>query len=226
MRLKTAVEEKLGKHPVTKKLMDDKRHRMAAFAVLSLIINMMYAFYNGALGLVHNSSWFGAACTYHLLLGTMKFGAVVSHRRGDMQKENIMMGCTGAMLSVLSIVLAAILCISLGQNPAAEYGTITMITIAAYTFTKMTMAVIRAVKQRHDSSPLLRAIRTIGYAEVAASVFSMQQSMLVSFGDYGEHVVILNMCTGISVCLFTLVLGILLIKRSISYGKIQTCSGK
>ena len=62
-----------------------------------------------------------------------------------------------------------------------RYDSILMITIATYTFYKITMAVVRAVKQRHDPSPLLAAIRSIGYAEVAASVLTMQRSMLVSF---------------------------------------------
>ncbi len=96
-----------------------------------------------------------------------------------------------------------------------RYDSILMITIATYTFYKITMAVVRAVKQRHDPSPLLAAIRSIGYAEVAASVLTMQRSMLVSFeGMAEEKIHLMNSLTGAVVCLFVLVLGIAMIIKS------------
>ena len=87
--------------------------------------------------------------------------------------------------------------------------------ISSITFYKITMAVVRAVKQRHAPSPLLAAIRSIGYAEVAASVLTMQRSMLVSFeGMAEEKIHLMNSLTGAVVCLFVLVLGIAMIIKS------------
>ena len=42
------------------------------------------------------------------------------------------------------------------------------------------MAIVKAVKQRKNSSPLLRAIRSIGYAEAAASL-SMRSKQRPTF---------------------------------------------
>ena len=115
--------------------------------------------------------------------------------------------------------MAAVNYISLSQNITAKYGEITMITIAAYTFYKITMAVIRAVRQRKNPSPLLAVIRTISYAEVAASVLTLQRSMLVSFGAIDSAKVrLMNALTGAGICLFVLMLGIFMTIRGIKKG--------
>lgn len=57
-------------------------------------------------------------------------------------------------------------------------------------------------------------IRTIGYADVAVSVLTLQRSMLASFGEMEEikaHT--MNALTGAVVCLFVFLLGIGLMYR-------------
>ena len=114
------------------------------------------------------------------------------------------------------MVLAGVIYISLSQNIASKYGEIVMITIATYTFYKITMMIIRAVKQRKNPSPLLSVIRNIGYAEVAASVLTLQRSMLVSFGEMDiADIRLMNIWTGSVVWLFVLLLGMIMIIRGI-----------
>ena len=57
------------------------------------------------------------------------------------------MGFSGILLIILGIVLAAVNYISLSQNIAAKHEETMMITIAAYTFCKIAMTVVKAVKQ-------------------------------------------------------------------------------
>ena len=129
--------------------------------------------------------------------------------------EFLVMKLSGILLSVLSIVLAGVVYISSSQNIATKHGEIMMITIATYTFYKITMAVIRAVKLRKNPAPLLRTIQNISCAEVAASVLTLQRSMLVSFDPMEqEQVRTMNAMTGAAVCLFVVVLGICMIIKS------------
>lgn len=122
----------------------------------------------------------------------------------------------GALLVLLSCVLAGANYLSLAQNIAAKHGKITMITIAAYTFYRITVVSMKAVKQRKTPSPLLAVIRTISYAEVAASLLTMQRSMLASFGESDAHYAkLLNSLTGGAVWLFVLVLGAILMMKGI-----------
>ena len=90
-----------------------------------------------------------------------------------------------------------------------------MITIAAYTFFKIIMAIVKAVKQHKNPSPLLAVIRNIGYAEAAASILTLQRSMLVSFGTMNNtEAHIMNILTGAADFLYVLIIGMFfLLKR-------------
>ena len=55
---------------------------------------------------------------------------------------------SGILLMMLSLILIAIIYISMSQNIVTKYNEITMITIATYTFTKITTAIVKAVKQK------------------------------------------------------------------------------
>lgn len=185
----------------------NRRSRAIALAVFNLILNLLYAFYNGILGIQAQSVLFGTSCVYYLLLSFMRFSVIFVERKKA--KETRAAQVIGILLVMLSMIFAVLLFFSLPQNNAAVYGTIPMITIATYTFTKITIAVIKAVKRRGNPSYLMRTLDRIRYAEIAVSLLTMQRSMLVSFGETPEEgIMILNIFTGTNVCLFILFLGI------------------
>ncbi|MEE1315465.1 MAG: hypothetical protein UHS49_06875 [Faecalimonas sp.] len=209
----------------------DRRYRTVAYAVFGLIFNLLYAFYNGAFGIRNHSIWFGASCVYYLVLATMRFLVVTGNQTTNVKKEYAVMRFTGVWFCVLSIVLSVIIYISLTQNVATKYGEITMLTIATYTFTKITMAIVKTAKYRKKNSPLMRVIQNIRYAEITVSIFTMQCSMLVSFGDMeAKRALIFNMCTGSAVCLFAFGLGIVMMieskKGERKYGEVKVSKGK
>lgn len=205
----------LIKTEVGQKIVYNQRYRTVLSAAIAFVCNLCYALYHGILGLLNLSLWFMAMCIFYGILATMRFFAVLCERRRKNkgrsleQAEALVMRQSGILLVVLSIVLAVVIYITLSQNLATKYDEIIMITIAAYTFYKITMVTIKAVKQHKNSSLLLRAIRSISYAEVAASVLTLQRSMLASFGEMDQQQVQL-MCslTGAAACLFILLLGI------------------
>ncbi len=205
---------RVDKQGFLQRLQIDVKYRTATLSVLRLIFNLLYAFYNGALGLATGSVWFITSCVYHLILSATRFAAVNFHKKSRRQEIGAML-FSGAMLAVLSTVLCVMLYISLTQNIASKYGTITMLTITTYTFTKLMVAIVKAKKHIRDKSPLRLSVRVIRWAEIAVSVFTMQKSMLVSFGEIvTRDAYILNAFTGSAMCLFTLWLGIYLIKKS------------
>ncbi len=209
--------------------MEDVRYRTVLTAVCGFAVNLLYALYNGVVGYLTGAYWFCAMCVYHIILGIMRFAALLSERKNHPRKEYAAAGLIGVLLSLLSIVLSGVVYICVSKDVSVKYGTITMITIAAYTFCKITMAVIRAVKYRRENSPILSAIRFIGYAEISVSVLTMQMSMLVSFqeGMTAQDIFLFNLLTGIGVCLFTLALGIIMIKKGVGKnGAIKNRKGK
>ena len=87
-----------------------------------------------------------------------------------------------------------------------------MVTIATYTFTKITIAIIGMVKVKRSASSVLKALRNISLADACVSIYTMQRSMLVSFpGMEASEILLLNIFTGTAVWIVVLILGINLI---------------
>ncbi len=184
-------------------------------AVISLVCNLIFAFYNGILGARSSSLIFVASAVYYLMLCVMRFLAVMLHRRRSREADRRAAGIIGVMLIALSLAFQAMVIISMKFQTAARYGTVPMITIATFTFVKITTAVITALRCRRSHAGFLKAVNAIRYAEVAVSLLTMQQSMLVSFGDGNDpSSVVLNACTGAGVCIFIVTLGIQTVKNS------------
>lgn len=225
----------LGGTKTGEKILSSQRYRVILFATAALTFNLLYALYYCVLGVMNLSLWFISMCAFYGILATMRFSAILygwkNHELSSDETERFVMKFSGTLLIILSLILAAVNYISLSQNIATKYEEIIMITIATYTFCKITMAIMRAVKQHKNPSLLLSTIRRISYAEVAAAILTLQRSMLVSFGSMNSgQIRLMNSITGAGVCLFVLTLGISMIMKSTGKenddDKIKTCSEK
>lgn len=231
MSLKGAARRQLERTNLGRRLSREPRFRAVFFAGVGMTVNVLYACYNGVLGLLNQSAWFVNMFAYYAILSVMRISAVWfawRHRTADAaEAERLVSRLCGALLIVMSLVLSGMVFISLSWDVAVRYHEIVMISIAAYTFSKLTAAIVRAVRQRRRHGPLLTAIRTVGYAEVAASVLTLQRSMLVSFGEMEPGKIRrMNGLSGAAVCVFVLALGIVTIRGSVreggeNHGKIQ-----
>ena len=203
-------------------------HRVLLSAGVSLGCNLLYAIYNGALGILSLSSWFAAMCAFYSILAVMRFVAVLcgwrSHLHPGRDAQRQMGRLLGLLLAALSVVLARMNALSLAQGRVERHGEIVMISIAAYTFYKIGVSVVQAVRQRKDPSLLLAGLRRVRYAEVAASLLTLQRSMLATFdGMAAADIHRMNIATGAMVCLFVGGLGVTLLhKGGKADGKIQT----
>ncbi len=214
MRFRERVRSRLRCTEWGRRLLTDKRYQSIAKAVVSLIVNLLYAFYNGILGVVSASLIFTASAVYYLLLSMMRSAAVILSRKENREGEAQAAVCIGTLLVLLGGFFPLVILFSMKYQTAAVYGTIPMITIATYTFVKITTAVMTVLRRRGDGSSLFKTINAIRYGEVAVSLLTMQQSMLASFGEAGERgSVILNACTGAGVCAFLLTLGVMTIRN-------------
>lgn len=223
MKTKQKAALLIAKTKTGKKLVSSQRYRIILSATLAFAFNLLYAIYHCVLGILNLSFWFIAMCAFYGILAIMRFSAILCERNHPKLPDNVtelfVMKLSGVLLVTLSIVLATVSYISLSQNIAAKHGEIIMITIATYTFYKITMAIVKAVKQHKNPSPLLKTIRNIGYAEVAASILTLQRSMLASFGSMSAgNIHFMNAVTGAAVCLFVLILGLSMIAKSMKKG--------
>ena len=217
------IKFKIRATKMGKRIVSDERYRIVAAAALGLSVNLLYAFYHGTLGIVNRSLWFITMCAYYTILSIMRFSAVLCERKtgsaASFATEYFVMKLSGILLAGLSFILTGVIYLSLAGNIVAVHDTVTMITIATYTFYKLIMAILRAVRQRKNPSPLLATIRSIGYADAAVSVLILQRSMLASFGSMSDsNAHRMNMLTGAVICFYVFMLGVFMtikgIKRS------------
>lgn len=210
-------------------IIKNPKGRILLTSALSLVLNIAYALYNGVLGFLYSSLWFLTLSAYYTILAVMRFAAVSCGIR-ETRTEEFVMRFTGVMLIILSFVLTGSVYYSIRFEVARPNGTIVMITIATYTFYKVIMAFVRAAKTVKRRIFLFTALRSIACADAAASVLSLQRSMLVSFeGMSASEIRLMNTLTGIGVCLFIFVSGVLSavgITGGKRNGKIKNSKGK
>lgn len=196
------------------RLKEDKRYRIISFAICGFAVNLLYALYNGVLGITSHSIWFLCLCAYYTILSSMRFGVIMQDRR-TISTENFITRFCGIMLIVMSFVLSAVVYLSLTNNVSVKHQEILMITIATYTFYKVVLAIVNAVKIRKENSLLLSTMRNISCADAAVSILSLQRSMLVSFGEMGhDRIYMMNALTGAGVFIVIIALGISMIVKS------------
>lgn len=161
---------------IVKRYLKNQHDRVIISATAGFGMNLAYALYHGISGMMTGFLWLLLLCAYYMILSVMRFSAILYDHR------------------------------NVKKPPFSESQEIMMITIAAYTFYKAAMAIVNAIKARRQQSSWLTAIRNIGCADAAASLLTLQRSMLVSFGGMSNRdISLMNALTGAGVC--TLIAG-------------------
>ena len=178
-------------------------------AIISLFGNATFALYYIVLGIAQGSWWFLTLGAYYLVLSIVRFSVIALKA-----KEAFVTKLTGWMLILLSIPLIKTVELSAVSDRGYKLHMIIMIAMAAYAFTKITVAAINLIKCRRSNSAILIALRNVSLADAFASIFALQRSMLVSFEGMTENeIVIMNLSLGSAVCIIVFLLGLNLIKK-------------
>lgn len=180
----------------------------------SLAVNFVYALGNCAVGFLTHSWWFITVGAYYAVLAMSRFSVLQVKRKagGDHDTELFARRITGILLVALSVCIVGVNILSALKERGTAFHKIIMITIATYTFTKITIAIIGMVRLKHTASPALKTLRNIALADACVSIYTMQRSMLQSFpGLTPTGIQIFNILTGTAVWIIVLFLGINLI---------------
>ena len=180
----------------------------------SLVFNAAYALGNCMIGFLTHSWWFITVGAYYAVLTVTRYSVLLINRKasGNYDTEFFVRRITGILLVVLSFCIVGVNTMSIVKDRGTAFHEIVMITIATYTFTKITMAIIGMVKAKRSASPVLKTLRNISLADACVSIYTMQRSMLVSFpGMEATEILLLNIFTGTAVWIVVLLLGINLI---------------
>lgn len=189
-----------------KPLLRAARWRTAFSAVALPIWNLLYALGNLAVGLSTRSYWFVTVGTYFFLLALLRGICTLAVGRESGRGTSRLIG---ALLACLALALLGSVILSDRRDSVAPMNKIVMIAIAAFTTVKTALAVVNTVSAHRVGDPALLALRNVSCADAAASILSLQRSMLATFGEMPTaNIRLMNLLTGIGVCLLILLLAL------------------
>lgn len=213
----------IRKTPLGARFLEDYTFRTILTTMPAFLINVAYTVYNGVIGIMNRSAWFITMAVYYSFLGIMRYHAVNTGRKISRmedqkmirRKEISVIRTDGILLLLLNLSLAGIVLLTIVNGTARTYPEIMVISIAAYTFYKMTIAVINMVKVRKLQSPILITIRNIGVADALVSMLTLQMTMLASFQEKSSlDANYMNGVTGLVVSVLIVALGVGMIYQS------------
>ena len=183
--------------------------RTRKFALFSLGTNITFAAYYLVFGILWGSRWILSIGSYYVVLSISRF-VVLQTRSGG----RFIARFTGWMLMILSIPLAETVFLTVTEERGQKFHMIVMIAMAAYAFTRITLATVDLVKSRHSRSEKTITLRNLSFADAVVSIFSLQRSMLVSFEGMTEsEIFLMNSLTGTGTCIIIFLLGLNLVKK-------------
>ena len=184
-------------------------NRTIKLALVSLGLNVAFGAYHLTFGLVTSSWWLLTLGSYYLILSVVRFFVLRAKKN-----ERFVTRFTGIMLMMLSLPLVGTVILSLVHDRGHRFHMIIMIAMAAYAFTKITLATINLIHSRRSMSATLITLRNISFADAFVSIFALQRSMLVSFEGMTEtEILIMNAALGSAVCVMVFLLGLNLVRN-------------
>jgi len=200
---------------------EDTRLRVNVSLYGTLIWNTAYAVLQLGLGFWHHTFWFFSFAGYYIALAVMRFFLVrhtSKHKPGEKMREELIKYRTcGWIFLQINLTLSVMVFFMVYWNRTFHHHEITTITMAAYTFTAFTMAIINICKYRKYNSPVYSASKTISLAAACVSMLTLQSTMLTTFGDGSIDALtrkILLGSTGWVVSVFIIVMAIYMIVQS------------
>lgn len=149
--------------------------------------NAVYALFQLGLGLWHHSAWFYAMAGYYLLLAVMRL-TLVRHTHRHTPGEDTALEWRkyrfcGWLLLAMNLALAIFTLYFVYRIRTFRHHEITTITMAAYTFAALTLAIVNAVRYKKYGSPAYSAAKAISLASATVSMLTLENAMLTTFGE-------------------------------------------
>ena len=212
----------LIKLPLIDRLIHDTPFRINAFLLVTLIYNVSYSILQFCLGIYNKSIWYLALSGYYIILAVIRFFLfryIGSNTPGEnLRKELYRYLISGFMLLLMNLAISAMTFFIIFRNNITAQHEIITITMATYTFTSFTMAVINIIKYRKLRSPVFSACAIISLAEACFSMLTLEATMLQTFGKNTttqSFNTVMLILTSAAITVFTVITSVYMVVSSI-----------
>lgn len=181
-----------------------------------LLVNLIYGTGQTVQGIMIGSAWVGGSGLYNLGHGFAHLALVRCEKKLDRvadEREKKLLAwkyyvISGVALFGVNLTMTGLAFQMIWMGRGEFYDQIMVIAVAAFTFYKLILAVIKVFKCRRSNSPILGASRNFAMTEALMNLFSLQVALFDSFGQGFEYQFLMNSLTGGAVCLSTMLGGL------------------
>lgn len=204
-----------------KRFLEDPRFRINVSLYCALVFNTAYALFQLGLGFYHLSAWYYSTAAYYVLLALIRF-FILRHTRThepktQLRAELVRYGICGVFMLIMNLTLAVIIMFLIFRETSYAHHEITTITMAAYTFTALSICIIGYVKNKKHGSYLFSASSILSLNAALVSMLTLEASMLDTFGKGADTVFRHTMLTlsGGAVFVFNTAIAIFMIRKAV-----------
>ena len=174
--------------PFLKSWKKDYIFKTMASTVLSCSVTILFALYNGFLGVCLLSIWHGGICVFYLLLAAIRGIILLTEKNNRTRSEKQKSECrqrtfmiSAAMLLLLNLSLILPISLMVVMKKPVNMRLIPAITMAAYTTYKLTMASIHIHKQKRSNrnNILVTELRIINFIDALVSILTLQNTLIM-----------------------------------------------
>lgn len=215
-------------HPGKEKTITEGSVGLKKKILKTMVVDLIYGAFNLTMGVLQQSAWICNNGLYQLLLGLIHI-ILLHYENRLMRGAPEQVGWKGYVicgywLLGLNLIMSGMVFQMIFQGYGKSYPDVVVIAVAAYTFYKLTMAIVRLVQCRKNNSPILGAVANMGHIVALMSLYFLQTAMISAFGQDPDFQKLMNALTGCGVCLLTVLgaLGMVLHGRK----RLQTLKGE
>ena len=186
-------------------------------AAVSFGCTVLFALYNGYLGLFRGSVWHGSIGVFYLLLMAIRGLILLTEDRNRTRPRAEQERCrrrtflfSSALLLVLDLALMLPIAMMVVLDKPVYIGLIPAIAMAAYTTWKITMASlhIRRQRRRAGGNILVTELRTVNFIDALVAILTLQNTLIMVKGAEGGKNSILPVSAASSAVIYVVIVAI------------------
>lgn len=198
---------------------EELRARISLY--VGTILNITFAVFKFITGICYNSDWFIEISIYYAVLSIIRFILIYKYRQNKKRSDNTLLHgwksyrLCGYLLLLLNTTASVMVFRMILQNKSFSYPGFIIYAMAAYTFYRLTMTIIKLVKAKKNT-PILLAAKAFDLSISLVAVFSLQTALFTAFGENTTEQtrLIMNTFTGCAICLSVVCIAIAMIIKS------------
>ncbi len=204
----------LNRHPKVLAFVKDEERRFTLELYFQQFINFAYGAFKILSGLVIGSAWVGADGIYNFVQALIQLFQILRRKTaGSLKKQWKSYRMCGVLVLLMHLTLIGIVFQMVNWNRVEEHGEIMIFATAAFAFYKIISSFAHVAKDRRHLHPVDSSVRMLELSQAMFSMFSLQASLLHTFGTGEAWEGLMNMASGCVVCLLVVSMGIYMIRR-------------